>query len=82
MKIMDEDRQVNSQTHGINGFGIQRQWSCSCSATMTDGLLDCTDGCGVHITGNTGATLNLLCACMLVACACRAEQTNTAEIHH
>ena len=35
--------------------------------------------CGIHITGNTGVTLNLLCACVLAACGCRAVQTNSAE---
>ena len=33
MKIVHEDRQVNAQTHGINGLRLLRQWSCSGPAT-------------------------------------------------
>ena len=33
VKIIDEDRQVNAQTYGINGFSLLIQWSCSCPET-------------------------------------------------
>ena len=86
VKIIDEDRLVNSQTHGINRmFSILRQWSCSCPATcqctcvnqkrLTDGLTVQLRQlfCDIHI--DIGMTLN----CLRVICACRAVQTNSHQ---
>ena len=86
VKIIDEDRLVNAQTHDINCvFSILRQWGCSCPATCQCacvnqkrpmGLLYQLLFCDVHI--DIGATLNLL-QCLHVICGCRAVQTNSAK---
>ena len=86
VKIIDKDRLVNAQTHGINGFSLLRQWCCSCPSNlpmhlceseMTNGLtVSILLFCDVHI--DIGATLSLL-HCLRVICACRPIQTNSAE---
>ena len=48
------------QTHGIDGFSLPRQWSCSCPVKTTDGLSNCTHCWFVAFI------LNLLFACVLV----------------
>ena len=49
VKIIDEVRLVNAQTHGINGFSLLRQWSCirSCPATCLQCESKTTDECTV-----------------------------------
>ena len=81
VKIIDEDRWVNAQTHGINWLSLLRQWSWSCPATCQRACVNqkwpmsCFVKllfCDVHI--DKGAKLNLL-HCLHVICGCRAIQT-------
>ena len=55
--IIDEERYVNAQTHGINWFSLLRQWSCSYLATWQRDGLTVLLFCNIHI--DIGTTLNL-----------------------
>ena len=84
VNVIDEDRKVNAQTHGIDRFSLLRQWNCSCPATCQHAcvnqkrLMGCQTVllfCDIHI--DKGATLNLLQR--LRVCGCGAVQTNSVE---
>ena len=89
-RVCQEDyrqRQVGVQTHGINGFSLLRQWSCSCLETCQRACVNQKQPmslpyvllfCDVHI--DKGATLNSL-QCLHVICGYRAVQTQMLRHH-
>ena len=87
MKIIGKDRLVNAQTHGINGFSLLRQWSCSCPATYQRACacdskwLMSLYFCFVDVHIDQAASLNWL-QCLCVICECRAVYRWTVLRHH
>ena len=82
MKIIDEDRLVNAQTHGINrAFSLLRQWNSICQATCQRPCVNQNNrwAAGLSWRSYQHKCDTELLQCLRVICGCRAVQTNSAE---